>query len=371
MLSLVGGLVLLVGGGELLVRGATSLAHSIGMSALVVGLTVVSFATSAPELAVSTGAALSGYPGLAIGNVVGSNIANIFLILGIGALIAPLIVKSQIIRTDIPIMIGFSLLLLVVALDGSISRINGIVLVVMLLIYLAVTVTATRRSTNGEEHVSADAAPAPDTWPDGGTSSRGKQAAMSTLLVVIGVGLLVAGAQLLVNGATSIAAAFGLSDLVIGLTVVAIGTSLPELATAVIAVRKGEVDLAVGNVVGSNIFNIGAVLGITAVIAPEGIDVSPGAVGFDIPIMIAVALVLLPVAFTGLAVARWEGGVFVAFYGAYLGYLVLDATDHDALEPFGATMMWFVIPITAFWLVLLAAHEGRKRLARRRESVRT
>ncbi|GGC74298.1 calcium/sodium antiporter [Hoyosella rhizosphaerae] len=355
LLSLVGGFVLLVGGGEFLVRGATSLARSIGMSALVVGLTVVSFATSAPELAVSTGAALSGYPGLAIGNVVGSNIANIFLILGVGALMAPLIVKSQIIRVDIPIMIGFSVVLLVVALDGSISRVNGIILFVMLLIYLAVTVTSAQRSPRPE--VEDDVAPVIE------SDSRAKQAAMSTLLVVIGVGLLVVGAQLLVNGATSIAAAFGLSDLVIGLTVVAIGTSLPELATAVIAVRKGEVDIAVGNIVGSNIFNIGAVLGITAVIAPSGIEVAPGAVGFDIPIMIAVALVLLPVAFTGLAIARWEGGVFVVFYAAYLGYLVLDATDHDALEPFGAAMLWFVIPITAFWLVLLAAHEGRKRLA--------
>ncbi|WP_235900565.1 calcium/sodium antiporter [Lolliginicoccus suaedae] len=361
LLSLVGGLILLVGGGELLVRGATSLAQSIGMSALVVGLTVVSFATSAPELAVSTGAALNGYPGLAIGNVVGSNIANIFLILGVGALLAPLVVTSRIVRTDIPVMIGFSLLLLGLALDGAISRIDGLILLALLVAYLVALVTATRSDPGDREEPVSDASPAPGSAP---SRSRAKQAAMSTLLVLIGVGMLVAGAQLLVHGATTIASAFGLSDLVIGLTVVAIGTSLPELATAVIAVRKGQVDLAVGNVVGSNIFNIGAVLGITAVVAPSGIDVVPGAVGFDLPIMIAVALVLLPVAFTGLAVARWEGGVFVAFYVAYLGYLVLDATDHDALEPFGAAMLWFVIPITAFWLLLLAVHEARKRLAR-------
>ncbi|WP_278314455.1 calcium/sodium antiporter [Lolliginicoccus levis] len=368
LLSLVGGLVLLVGGGELLVRGATSLAQSIGMSALVVGLTVVSFATSAPELAVSTGAALDGYPGLAIGNVVGSNIANIFLILGVGALLAPLLVTSRIVRKDIPVMIGLSLFLLALALDGSISRIDGIILLVILLVYLVALVTVTRRKSDGSEDPAPDASPAPSSSPGSvtgsGTGSRAKQAATSTLLVLLGVGLLVAGAQFLVHGATTIATQFGLSDLVIGLTVVAIGTSLPELATTVIAVRKGQVDLAVGNVVGSNIFNIGAVLGITAVVAPSGIDVAPGAVGFDLPIMIAVALVLLPIAFTGLAVARWEGGVFLAFYVAYLGYLVLDATDHDALEPFGAAMLWFVIPITAFWLLVLAAHEARKRLAR-------
>ncbi|WP_258935208.1 hypothetical protein [Nesterenkonia pannonica] len=177
------------------------------------------------------------------------------------------------------------------------------------------------------------------------------------LLIAVGIALLVGGAQMLVVAATGIATALGVSDLIIGLTIVAIGTSLPELATSVIAAIRGERDMAVGNLVGSNIFNIGAVLGLTALASPAGVQVDPAAINFDIPVMLAVALVLVPLAFTSGAIRRWEGLLLFMMYVAYVVYLVLSAAQHAALEPFSATMLWFVLPITALWVLSLAAYE--------------
>ncbi|MFD1347227.1 sodium:calcium antiporter, partial [Nesterenkonia halotolerans] len=188
-------------------------------------------------------------------------------------------------------------------------------------------------------------------------TSKRRSTLIDLVLLVVGIALLVAGAQMLVSASTTIAQALGVSDLIIGLTIVAIGTSLPELATSVIAALRGERDMAVGNLVGSNIFNIGAVLGLTAVIAPGGIDVDPAAVNFDLPVMIATALVLLPLAFTAAAIGRWEGILLVLLYGAYVTYLVLDASTHAALEPFSAAMLWFVLPITALWIAALVGYE--------------
>jgi cation:H+ antiporter len=372
VLLLLAGFVLLVGGGEALVRGAASLARTMGMSALVVGLTVVSFATSSPELAVSAGAALSGSPGLAVGNVVGSNIANILLVLGLSALVVPLVVTSRVVRTDIPVMIALSVLALVLALDGTISTVDGVLLLALLVAYVVVTVVRSRRSRTDRPPPAAASDAAPDSGGAGGTrapsrlrATRARSVLLDVALVVLGVALLVTGAQLLVRGATQIATTFGVSELVIGLTVVAVGTSLPELATSVIAVRRGEGDLAVGNIVGSNIFNIGAVLGLTAVISPGGIGVDPAAVHFDLPLMVAVALALLPVAFTGQVIKRWEGALLVTLYVAYVAFVLLAAADHDALQPFSTTMLWFVLPVTAVWLVALAAYELGLRRGRR------
>ncbi|MCW4352848.1 calcium/sodium antiporter [Hoyosella sp. YIM 151337] len=358
---LVAGFVLLILGGETLVRGASSLARIFGMSPLIVGLTVVAFATSTPELAVSAGAALSGYPGIAVGNVVGSNIANILLIVGLTALLAPLIVKSRIVRADIPVMAAFSVVLLVIALDGTVSRLDGAILLVALVAYLTVTVVTSRRSRAPVSGPESPAANAPG--ESAGATSRTRSLLVSSGLVALGVLLLVVGARLLVSAASEIASALGVSDLIVGLTVVAIGTSLPELATSLIAAARGERDMAVGNIVGSNVFNIGAVLGVTSLITP--IEVAPSAVRFDLPIMVAVALVLLPVAFTAMAISRWEGALFAGFYVAYIGYLVLQAAGHDALEPYSAAMLWFVIPISALWLVLLATYELGVRRGRR------
>jgi len=358
-LLLIAGLAVLVVGGEVLVRGAGGLARSFGISPLVVGLTVVSFATSAPELAVTVQATLDGTPGLAVGNVVGSNIANVLLVLGIAGLMLPLAVRMPVVRRDVPLLVVLSVLLLVVSLGGSVSRIEGLILVFAVAGYVAWTVIRSRR----EELALARKRPA---GPDEAPALR---VPVALLLVVVGVALLVLGARWLVDSATEIAATLGMSDLVIGLTIVAVGTSLPELATSVVAAVRGNVEMAVGNAVGSCIFNIGAVMGLAAAVAPGGVPVERAALTFDMPIMIAVALALLPIAFTGFKIARWEAGLFVAYYAAYVTYLLLNSAEHGALDEFNAVMLFFVIPITALTLVLLAVfelgvHRGRRQAQR-------
>lgn len=358
MARIVAGLLLLVLGGEFLVRGASAVARSVGISSLVVGLTVVSAATSAPELAVTIGAVLRDEPGLAVGNVVGSNIVNVLLILGLSALVIPLAVKQRLVRFDVPLMVALSVGLLLVSLDGRISAVDGLMLFCVVVAHTVLTVVVSRREAKVPAHGagSAEGSSVPDVIGKGDEpppASTGR----SLLLVVLGVALLVAGATVLVEGAVNIATTLGVSSLVAGLTVVAVGTSLPELATSIIAVRRGERDLAVGNVVGSNTFNIGVVLGLPALVSLEGIPVASAAVAFDMPVMLAAALALLPVAFTGFAVARWEGTLFVALYLAYTSYVVLAATAHDALQGFTAVMAWFVLPLVAITLIAFVSYE--------------
>ncbi|MFI7580645.1 calcium/sodium antiporter [Kocuria kalidii] len=352
------GLVLLVLGGEFLVRGASSLARRVGISSLVVGLTVVSAATSAPELAVTVGAVLRDEPGLAVGNVVGSNIVNVLLILGLSALVIPLAVKQRLVRFDLPLMVALSVGLLLVSLDGRITAVDGLLLFLAVVAHTVLTVVISRRDTRVPSRAggSAESSSAPAVAGEA-EESPPAPIGRSLLLVGLGIALLVAGATLLVEGAVNTATTLGVSSLVVGLTVVAVGTSLPELATSIIAVRRGERDLAVGNVVGSNIFNIGVVLGLPALISRDGIPVSGAAVAFDIPVMLAAAVALLPIAFTGFAVARWEGTLFVGLYLAYTGYVVLAATAHDALEGFTAAMAWFVLPLVAVTLLAFTAYE--------------
>lgn len=345
------GVILLVGGGELLVRGASSLAVRAGMSSLVVGLTVVAAATSAPELAVTTGAVLDGETALAIGNVVGSNIANVLLILGISALAAPLVVRRVLVRMDVPVLVGLSLLTLLLALDGEIGRGDGIVLLGLLVVHAVLAVVVSRRDPDVQEGQSA---------PSGGPGVL-----VSVALVAVGVALLVLGARVLVTGAVSIATGLGVSGLVVGLTVVAVGTSLPELATSVIATIRGERDLAVGNIVGSCIFNLGMVLGLPALLAPGGLAVPAAAVALDLPLMIAAAVALAPVVFTGYRVGRREGGLFLLLYAAYVGYVVLDATSHDALQGFTTMMVLFVLPLVALALFGAVAYDLGRRKERR------
>lgn len=361
VLLVIGGLVLLIGGGEALVRGASSIATRLGISPLIVGLIVVSAATSAPELAVTVGSVISGEPGLAVGNVIGSNIVNILLILGLSAIVSPLLIKRQLVRFDIPVMVGLSVLLVAVSLDGQIGLLDGVLLLVGLVAHAVLSILIGRREVrDGVE--GAGTAPIP-------TPERPLPFWLSAVLLLAGVGLLVLGSQLLVSGAVSIASALGVSSLVIGLTVVAIGTSLPELATSIIAVRRGERDMAVGNIVGSNIFNIGLVLGLPAIIFGEGIPVPAAAIALDLPVMLATAIALLPIAFTGFIIARWEGGLFVAISIAYTAYLVLAATQHDALEGFTDVMLLFVVPLVALTLVVVTTYEvglhRGKRLAAR------
>ena len=339
------GLAALVAGAELLVRGAARLALSLGITPLVVGLTVVAFGTSAPEFAVSIDAVLNENGDIAIGNVVGSNIANILVILGISALITPLLVNEQIIRQEIPIMIGASILIIVMAMDGNLGMVEGMLLFALLLVYTAFLVIQSRRATRAtQEEFSHEFPTEASRWD----AHWGIQIA----LVVGGLGLLVLGADWLVDASVAAARIFGVSDLVIGLTVVAVGTSMPEIATSLVAAIRGERDIAVGNVVGSNIFNLLGCLGFSAAISGDGIVVSEAARNFDVWVMLAVALVCLPIALTGREIARWEGALFIGYYAAYVTYLILAAQQHAQLQAFSAAMLGFVLPLTVIGLIV-------------------
>jgi cation:H+ antiporter len=345
VLLLVAGLTLLIVGAEALVRGAAQLAGRLGLPPLVIGLTVVSFGTSAPELAVGVGSALEGQPGLALGNVVGSNIANVLLILGVSALVAPLVVKRQLVRLDVPLMILLSIATFVLAANGVLDRVDGLLLVAAAVGYTGWTLYNGRR--DGMNGVVEDVPKPRGPWP------------LDLVLQAVGLGLLVLGARWLISGAVGIASALGLSELVIGLTIVAAGTSLPELAISVVAVMRGQRDIAVGNVVGSNIANLVIVLGVTSAVAP--IPVPDGALSFDLPVMVAVAIACLPVFFTRMAIRRWEGALFIGYYVAYLAYVFLDSAGHDALEPFNLIMLTFVIPLTLITLITTASREINRR----------
>lgn len=346
------GLVLLIAGAEALVRGASRFAAFMGISPLVIGLTVVSFGTSAPEMAVSVLSALSGQADIAIGNIVGSNILNVLLILGLSATIAPLVVSRQLIRTDVPLMIGVSFLILFFGSDGKINRIEGFILFCGIISYTWYSIYKSRRERNSQEGESSRKHERREEKPTG-------ELVTNIVLILGGLASLVLGSQWLVRGAVAIAKALGVSELVIGLTIVAVGTSLPEVATSVVASIRGERDIAVGNVVGSNIFNILAALGLTGIVAPEGIAVSTAALRFDIPIMIAVAISCLPIFFRGYNITRWEGILFLAYYAAYTAFLILKSTQHATLPLFSTVMIAFVIPITAVTLITLAVRSMR------------
>ncbi|NOK70704.1 MAG: calcium/sodium antiporter [Chloroflexi bacterium AL-W] len=348
------GLVLLVLGAELLVRGASKVAAAFGISPLIIGLTVVAYGTSAPELAVSVQSSLAGQADLALGNVVGSNIANVLLILGISASVAPLIVSRQLVRLDVPLMIGLSILLFLLAFDGRIGRLDGAFFVLCAVGYSVFKLIQSRREsqTLDEQQVSSS--------PTKGVS----QWLIQIGFIIGGLALLVLGANWLVNSAVTFATALGVNELIIGLTIVAIGTSLPELATSVVASVRGERDIAVGNVIGSNIFNIVTVLGVASVVAPDGIQVPGAALAFDLPVMLAVAVACLPVFFTGYQIARWEGLLFLGYYVAYTLYLILQATQHAALPLLGNVMLMFVVPLTVITLTIVVIRAIRERRVR-------
>jgi cation:H+ antiporter len=342
-LLFVGGLVALIFGAELLVRGASRLAITAGISPLVVGLTVVAFGTSSPEVAVSVGAALEGNTDIAVGNVVGSNIFNVLFILGISALIAPLIVHAQIIRQEVPIMVGASVLLLAMIWDGSLSRVDAGILLALLMAYTVFLVVQSRKQTKAtQEEYSAEAPKG--TWD--------KHWAVQVLMVLAGLALLVLGSDWLVGAATTFAKAMGVSDLVIALTIVAAGTSMPEVATSITAAIKGERDIAVGNVIGSNTFNILGCLGASGLVSASGLAIAPSILSFDIWVMLVVALACIPIFLTGREIARWEGFVFLGYYVAYTAYLVLASQQHDALPMFSQVMMLFVVPLTVITLAV-------------------
>ena len=341
-LQCIAGMVLLIGGAELFVRGASRLARALGMAPLVVGLTVVALGTSAPEFAVVLQAALSGETAIAVGNVVGSNIFNTLFILGVSALAAPLVATRRMLRTDLLLMVGASAAVLGLGMDHRLGRLEGAALCLVLVAYIAWKIWRGRREGTTEEEASdvntaAGAGPGPALRP------------RDVVFLTAGFVLLIPASQWIVSGATAIAVDLGVSDLVIGLTVVAAGTSLPEVATSVVATLRGERDMAVGNVVGSNLFNLLGVLGAAGALSAGGIALSPEVIRFDLPVMAFASLACLPLFFSGGRISRWEGGMLAVYYVAYTVCLLLaagmDAGTGISFVKNGWAALYFVTPL--------------------------
>jgi cation:H+ antiporter len=310
----VAGLVLLYFGAEWLVRGSSELAIRFGISPLVVGLTVVAFGTSAPELVVSVKANLDGSGGMAIGNVVGSNICNIALVLGVGAVIFPLGIKRQVVRREMPVLLGSTLVFLLMIKDGVISRLEGGALFVGVLIYVIASLVQARKE---DPNVSEDLDPEVIKAAKAGGLGR---VSLNIFLIVIGALLLVLGADRMVVGGESIARFYGVPEAIIGLTLFAFGTSLPELATSVVGAMKKEADIIVGNAVGSCIFNLLAVVGLAGVVSPlkgEGVTV------IHLAVMLALTVILMPMMLHRMKLDRWEGALLVTGYLGFTAWLIV------------------------------------------------
>ena len=344
------GLVALTLGAELMVRGASRIASALGISPLVVGLTVVALGTSSPELAVSIEAAWKGQGDIAVGNIVGSNIFNVLFILGLSALVVPLVVAQQLVRLDVPLLICSSLVVLLLSSDGSLGRVDGALLFFGAVAYTSFLVWQARKERNRE---------IVDEYAEAYPAAKTRRWINNAVLIVAGLALLVLGANWLVDSAVIFARQLGVSELVIGLTIVAAGTSLPEVAASVVAALKGERDIAVGNAIGSCIYNILLVLGLAALVAPGDIAVAQSLLNFDLPITLAVAIACLPIFYTGYRIDRWEGAIFLAYYFCYVAYIIMSATEHDLLEPFSRAMVIFVIPLTVLTIAVLMTRAWR------------
>ncbi len=344
------GLVLLVAGADLLVKGAARLAANFGVPALVIGLTVVAFGTSAPELAVSVKAAYSNQAELAVANVVGSNIFNVLFILGVSALIAPLVISHQLIRQDVPIMIVASIIIAFMAIDGSLNRYEAGLLFCGLLAYTGFLFYQGKQqgvdtTDNEVEELLQVKAPM---W-------------QNVLLIVAGITLLVLGARWLVQSAVELAQAWGVNEAVIGLTIVAAGTSLPEVVTSIVATIRGERDIAVGNVVGSNTFNILCVLGLSGLISPQSLHIGTVLTDFDIPVMLGVAILCLPLFFTGARLNRIDGVLFLVLYVAYVWILIGMALSLDYLAHLQQWVAFGLIPMVVVYVLVTLVHDLRQR----------
>jgi cation:H+ antiporter len=308
-LLLAGGLILLFVGAELLIRGSSSLALRFGISSLVVGLTVVAFGTSSPELVVSINASLDGNPAIALGNIVGSNICNIALILGIASLIRPLAVEAQVVKREIPILIAISLLMFILLLNNEISRPEGILFVSGIVVYTSLSIYLSKKETS--QKVKSEF--------EEGIPKAKTTVSVSIIMSIGGLALLIFGSDLFVKGAVGVAEKLQLSQAIIGLTIVSLGTSLPELITSAVAAYKKEADIAIGNIVGSNIFNILAILGITATVSPV---VAPDISILDLSFMLGFAFLLWPLTKTGFVLNRLEGSILLLGYLIYIYILI-------------------------------------------------
>lgn len=352
-LLFIAGLLLLIIGAEILVKGASRLASAMRISPLVIGLTVVAFGTSSPELAVSIKSILSGQESITLGTIIGSNILNVLFILGISALILPLMVSKQLLRLDVPLMIVLSVVVLLFSLNGIISFAEGVILTGGLLIYIIFLIVQSRRDEKQKPDLKQN--------ESHGITPDVKNWVVNLVMVAGGLALLMFGSRWFLDSAISIAQALGVSEIIIGLTIVAAGTSMPEVVTSILAAIRGEREIAVGNVVGSNIFNLLGVLGISSLVASSGLKVPISFISFDIPVMIAVAFACLPIFFTGGIISRKEGALFLLYYLFYTLYLVMAATHHDSLPLFSFVMLWFVVPLTAAVLLLVVLQQLRMR----------
>tara|TARA_R110002124_G_scaffold194919_2_gene361968 strand:+ start:8466 stop:9560 length:1095 start_codon:yes stop_codon:yes gene_type:complete len=341
----IAGLAALVGGAELFLKGVDHFGVKWRVSPLIMGLTVVAFATGAPELAISLQAAISGNADLVLGNIIGSNIANILLILGISAMIKPLVVKLRVVQIDVPIVIAASILLYIIAFDGELTTLDGVWLLLGLVAYSVFTFFQIKKErSNQPEETDFEAA-------ERKLASGWFFYAKNIGYLIVGMGLIVQGSDWMVQSAVEIATILGLSQLVIGLTIVSIGTSLPEVATSIATIRKGNTDMAVANVLGSNLYNILLTLGLTVVIAPNILDVSAAAIAFDLPFMVAVSVVCIPIFVAGFDITKTDGSIFLFYYGSYLTYLVLDAVGSSFVKPMETGMVYIVIPVTLIYVI--------------------
>lgn len=355
-LWIIGGLVALTFGADVLIKGASNIAARFGVSAIVIGLTIVAFGTSAPEMAVSVNGAFQGQADIAIGNVLGSNILNILLILGLSALISPLLVHKQVIRVELPIMIAAAVFTYFFVIDGKLDRFEGLAAFGLLVVYILFQL---RNSVEQSRSRSAEDIEAEQALKE---SVKGSRVWQDWLRIAVGLGLLVFGADKFVEGAVEIARGFGVSELVIGLTIVAAGTSLPEVATSVIAAIKKQTDIAVGNVIGSNIFNSLGVLGLAGAVSPKSVEVSAQAVNFDFPISIAASLLCFPLFLRGFRIGRTEGVGFFAFYVGYVAFLVMDQMGEGPLAGQQALIVQMAFPIVAMLFMVYATRELIKQI---------
>jgi len=344
LLQLLCGLALLVAGAELLVRCAVRMAANLKVRPLLIGLTLVAVGSSAPQLTVSLQAALNDTADIAVGSVIGSNIFNILVTLGLSALIIPLRVSRQLVRLDIPLMILASGLVFALALNKQLDRLDGVVLLGCLLVYLALLLRQSRHS--GHHHPRHD-------LPR--TSWLHNLVLMLAALLLLGL-----AGHLLLGAAVTLATELGLSERIIGLTIIAVSTSLPQLATSLIAAFRGQREIAVGNVIGSNVFNLLGVLGLTALVAPAPLSVSPNALAFDLPVMLGVAALCLPVFYTGYRVTRGEGLLFLGLYLAYGLHVVSFTTGMPLAGKLEHLMLFFVLPALLLFLLLSTLRAWRR-----------
>nr|WP_139808002.1 calcium/sodium antiporter [Pseudomonas mucidolens] len=330
-----GGLLMLIVGAEVLVRAAVRLAASLKVRPLIIGLSIVAFGSSAPQIVVSLQATLAGSTDIAVGSVIGSSIFNILVILGLSALIIPLRVSRQLVRLDIPVMIFAGLLVFTLASNKELTPVDGLILLLALIAYLGLLLYQTRHSRRPRTRDTLVQAP----W-------------LSSLLWMIGgLGLLMLAGHLVLGAAVEVASDLGLSERVIGLTVVAVSTSLPCLATSLIAALRGEREIAVGNVIGSNLFNLLGVLGFTALVAPSALSVSPNALAFDLPVLLGVILLCLPVFYTGYRITRTEGLLLLGLYLAYGLHVMSFTTGMPLANKLEKLMLYYVLPALVAFLL--------------------